>query len=145
MRGARHASDGVDIHRRIVPAQHSETFLARDPLQDAFGDQAMRRLHRQKYHAHAVLARRRQREAQLFTLAREEFVRDLDQDAGAIASFRIAAAGAAVREIDQDLQPFENNLVRLLALGVDHKADTAGVVLVSGVVQTLRFRKSDHA
>ena len=33
----------------------------------------------------------------------KEGVRDLDQDAGAVAGLRIAAAGAAVRQVDEDL------------------------------------------
>ena len=66
--------------------------------------------------------------------AREELVRNLNQDARAIAGFRIAAAGAAMRQVDQDLQPLRDDLVRLLALDVDHEANTAGVVLVARIV-----------
>ena len=40
---------------------------------------------------------------ELGALAREELVRNLNQDAGAVAGFRIAAASAAVRQVDQDL------------------------------------------
>ena len=134
-----------DFDRRVAPAQHREPFFARDPLQDSFGQQAMRRLHRQKHHADAVLARRRQREAQLGALARKELVRDLNQDAGAVAGFRIAAARAAVREVDEDLQSLDDDVVRLLALDVDHEADATGVVLVSRIVETLLDRESDHA
>ena len=43
---------------------------------------------------------RRQREAELRAFALEKRVRDLDQDAGAVAGLRIAAAGAAVRQVD---------------------------------------------
>ena len=78
-------------------------------------------------------------------LAREELVRNLDQDAGAVAGFRIAAAGAAMRQVDQDLQSLEDDVVRLLALDVDHETDAAGVVLVAGVVETLLRGESVHA
>ena len=80
-------------------------------------DQPVRRLHGQEHHAHAVFARGRQREAQLRAFAREKFVRNLDQDAGAVARLRIAAAGAAMRQVDQDLQSLCDDVVRLLALG----------------------------
>ncbi len=105
-----------DFHRRVAPPKHREPFFARDPLQDSFGHQPLRRLHRQKHHAHAVFARRRQREAQLGALPRKEFVRDLDQDARAVAGLRIAAARAAMRQVDEDLQSLGDDVVRLLRL-----------------------------
>ena len=43
-------------------------------------------------------------------LARKKLVRNLNQNAGAIAGFRIAAAGAAVRQIDQYLNSLLDNL-----------------------------------
>ena len=43
-------------------------------------------------------------------------MRNLDQDAGAIAGFRIAAASAAVRQVDQDLQTLLDDVVRLVAV-----------------------------
>ena len=87
----------------------------------------------------AVLASGRQREAEPCALAREKLVRNLDQDAGAVAGFRIAAAGAAMRQVDQDLDALLDDVVRALALDVRDKADTAGIVLVGGVVQALCF------
>ena len=72
-----------------------------------------------------------QLEAQLSALGREELVRHLRQDAGAVAGQRIAAAGAAVRQIDQDLQARADDLMALLAAHVDDEADAAGVVLLA--------------
>ncbi len=69
---------------------------------------------------------------------REKLVRNLDQHAGAIAGLRIAAAGAAVSQVDQNLNALDDNVVRLLALDVGDKADAAGIVLVARVVKTLR-------
>ena len=67
-------------------------------------------------------------------------MRDLDEDAGAIAGFGIAAAGAAVGEVDQDLDAFDDDVVGFLALDVGDEADTAGVVLEARVVETLGGR-----
>ena len=66
-------------------------------------------------------------------------MRDLDGDAGAVAGFRIAAAGAAVRQVEEDLNPLQDDVVRLLAFDVHHEADTAGVVLQRGVIKALRI------
>ena len=130
LRVARHAADGRAVDGRIAPAEHGEPFLAHDALEDAFALQARVPLHRQERHAHAVFARRRQREAQLGALAREELVRNLNQHAGAVAGFRIAAACAAVRQVDQNLDALDDDVVRLLALDVGDEADAAGVVFL---------------
>ena len=134
-----------DFHRRVAPAENREPLFARDPFQDSLGQQAVRRLHRQKHHAHAVFARRRQREAQLGALARKELVRNLNQDSGAVARFRIASARAAMSQVDEDLQSLDDDVMRLLALNIDHEADATGIVLVSWIVETLLNRESDHA
>ncbi len=140
LRGARHAADGAALDRRIAPAQHGESFFLRDALEDAFAQQPLLRLHRQEHHADAVLAGGRKREAEAGAFAREELVRDLDQDAGAVAGFRIAAAGAAVRQVDQDLDALDDDVVGLVAVDVGDEANAAGIVLVSRVVETLGWR-----
>ena len=117
-----------------------QPFLHHDALHNAFGAQARVRFHRQEHHADAVLAGRRQREAQLGALAREELVRNLDQDAGAVAGFRIAAAGSAMRQVDQNLDALDDDFVRFLTLDVGNEADSAGIVLMARIVKSLRGR-----
>ena len=63
--------------------------------------------------------------------AREEFVRNLNQNAGAVARFRIAAAGAAMRQVDEDLDALFDDVVRLLAFDIGDKTHAAGIVLVA--------------
>ena len=75
---------------------------------------------------------------ELGAFAREKLVRNLDQYARAIAGLRIAAASAAVRQIDQNLDALQNDVVRFLAVDVGDKADAAGVVLVGRIVKSLR-------
>ena len=53
----------------------------------------------------------------------------------------IASAGAAMREVDQDLNPFFDNVVRLLAFDIGHETNTACIVFLIGMVEALRFRK----
>ena len=72
--------------------------------------------------------------------ASQEPVRHLHQDAGAVAGVLLAAAGAAVLEVQQDLEPVLDDARGLAPLEIDHEADAAGVVLVSGVVKSLRGR-----
>ncbi len=67
---------------------------------------------RQEDHADAVLAERRERDAQLAAGAAEERVGELQQDAGAVALQRIGAGGAPVREVLEDLEPLRDDRVR---------------------------------
>ena len=93
---------------------------------------------RQEDHADAVFAVRRQRHALLGHFLAIETVRNLDQDARAIAHQRIGADGAPVVEVLENLQALLDDLVAFLALDVSDEADAAGVMLVLRVIQTLR-------
>ena len=72
--------------------------------------------------------------SQRWHLAGEKRVWNLDQNAGAVARFRIAAAGAAMRQVDENLQTLQNDVVRLLAFNVDNKTNAAGIVLMGRVI-----------
>ena len=60
----------------------------------------------------------------------EELVRDLDQDSRAVAGVVLAAAGAAMVQVDQRGQAVADELVRFPPLQVDDEADAAAIVLV---------------
>jgi hypothetical protein len=61
-------------------------------------------------------------------------VGNLDEDAGAVAGFRIAAAGSAVGQVDKDFDALVDDVVRLPAFDVGDEPDSAGIVFVPGVV-----------
>ena len=61
----------------------------------------------------------------------------MNQDAGAVACVRLAAARTPVLEIDEHFQAARDDGVRTHALDVDNEADAASVVLVAGVIQAL--------
>jgi hypothetical protein len=89
---------------------------------------------RQEHEPRRVRAGRRQRERHDRA---QERVGRLDQDPRAVAGVRFAAAGAAVLQIDQDLQCLGDDAVRAFALLVHDEADAAGVAFEARVVQTL--------
>src|SRR6202030_1962816 len=142
LRSPRHPADRRSIDRRIAPAEQSQAFFADNALQSSFALQSPMLFNRQESHAHAVGSRLGQREPQLVAFARKELMRNLDQYARAIPGFRIAAAGAAMRQVQQHLNSLADNIVTLLAADAGHKPDPAGVVLVRGVVETLRWRQT---
>ena len=72
-------------------------------------------------------------------------MRDLEQDAGAVAGVRVAARRAAVGQVAEDLERAGDDLVRGLALRVATKPEAAGVVLEVGIVEALARRKRHRA
>ena len=72
-------------------------------------------------------------------LAGEELVRDLHQDAGAVAGARIGADRAAMLEVDQNRQRILDDLVRLAALDVGDESDAAGILGECRIVEAMTF------
>ena len=72
-------------------------------------------------------------------------MRDLHQNAGAVAGARIGADRAAMLEIAQDRERVVDDLVRLAALDVGDEADAAGILLERGIVKSLRRRQPGSA
>src|SRR5882757_347165 len=62
---------------------------------------------------------------------------DLNQDAGAVACFRIASASSAVRKADQDLDSLLDDFAALLTANAGDKSHPACIMLVGRVVQPL--------
>ena len=89
----------------------------------------------------AVLPGPRKRKAEFGALAREELVRNLDQDSRAVAGRGITATGATMREIDENLQTLADDIVRFSPEDCD-EPDPAGVMLVAGVIETLCWRQA---
>ena len=85
------------------------------------------------------------REAEPVGLLGEELVRDLHQDAGAVAGARIGADRAAMLEVAQDGERVLDQLVRLAALDVGDEADAAGILLERRIVEALRLLRSSSA
>ena len=123
------------VERHLTPAQQRQA-LGGDDLLNVGGDAGGGvRILRQKGHPDAVFALRRQGKVQIRYRLAKESVGHLHQDAGAVPGVRVRAGGAAMPQIDQHLQGFLDDGVRLGALDVSHHADAAGVVFLFGGVQ----------
>ncbi len=69
---------------------------------------------------------------------------NLNENARAVAGLRIAAAGSAMGEINQDLNALADDFVRLLPVEIDHETHAAGVVLMTGVIEPLATWRVFH-
>ena len=116
------------VGRHVAPAEQHQLLVLDLVGDDALDDFAPRRLLRHEQRADRVVAGLRQLEADLGGLAREEGVRNLHQDAGAVAGARIGADRAAMFEIAENVERVGDDLVRLLALDIGDEADAAGIL-----------------
>ncbi len=71
----------------------------------------------------------------------EEIMRNLHQHAAAVAGLGIGPDGAAMIEIEQDLEPHLDDLVRLAIMHVGDEADAAGVMFARRRIKPLRRGK----
>ena len=138
LRCLRAVADETVVGRHVAPAEQRAALLV-DNLRDQIADRfAIALVARQEHESSTVGPCLGQRERK--DLA-EKLVRRLDQNAGAIARVGLAAARAAVLEVDEDLHRLAHNPVRLASLDVDDEADTAGIAFIPGVIETLRRRR----
>src|SRR5580700_158461 len=134
------------IRRHESPAEYSAFFGPNNLLEYSNAAMAIGVGTWKKDHADAVFAARRQREAEWTAFANEKIVRNLNDDARAIAGVRFATASAAMLKIEQDLKRFLNNVVSIAVLEIGNETDAAGIVFVRRVVKPLgRGRSAHHA
>ena len=65
-------------------------------------------------------------------------MRNLRQDAGAVAGARVGTDRPAVLEVAQDRERVLDQPMRLLALDVGDEPDAAGILVERGIVEALR-------
>ncbi len=91
----------------------------------------------QEYHAHTVLAERRQLDAPASHFLAEKLVGNLDQNTGPVAGQRVRADRAAMGEVLEDLQALLDDGMAPGALDVRNEAHATGVVFVGRVIEPL--------
>jgi len=142
LRSAGLAADGITVDRCVAPAQDFEAFSGGNPLKNAFALEAAVLVHREEDHCHAVLAGAGKLNAKFAAFAGEENVRNLDENAGAIARLGIATRRSAMSEVNENLEPFADDVVAFFAADAGHKAHAARIVLILRVIETLRIRET---
>ena len=135
LRRERGLSDPGVGGRHQPPAEQLLAFLVDDAFDQLPQLSAVGVVTRQEDEPGAVLTGGGQRDPERDRDLPEKPVRRLNQDAGAVAGVRLAAAGAAVQQVDQDLQSLLDDAVRAAALDIDDEPHTAGVTLVARIVQ----------
>ena len=143
----RHGADrdgrqGAGLDGHLAPRDHVELDLVGDGLDGGLHLCAPLLVDREEGHAHGVLTGFRE---PALDDGAQEAVRDLDQDARAVTGGLVGAGGAAMVQVAQRLEPLLDDLVPGHAVEVRDEGDTAGVVLVSRVVETDLLAVREHA
>jgi len=68
----------------------------------------------------------------------------LHQDAGAVASARIGADGAAMLEIAKNRKSVLDDMVRFASLDVGNESNTARILVERWIIETLRSRQANR-
>jgi hypothetical protein len=134
--GDRARPDVSIVGRHVAPAEQLLAFLGDEAFHQLLDGGALIRCARQEHEADAVLPFGREREG--CHLA-EESIRNLEQDACAVPRVGLAAARAAVPQVHQHLQRLLHDRVGTAPLDVHDEADSAGVVLVPGIIEAGRL------
>ena len=141
-RRARHRTDHADVDGHVAPADHLLVVVADDLRERLHLQLALRLVTREKALRDAVVACERELLALVFEDALEVLVRDLHEDARAVAGVRVAAGRAAMRETPQDLEAHLDGAVRWAALQIDDEAEATRIMLVARVVEAHRAGKA---
>ena len=126
---------GSEAHGHVAPAEHHLAFLFDHAFELLLAGLAGGGLPRQKDHADAIVAGRREFDTERCHFLTIKRIRNLNQNARTVTAQGIGTDGAAMIKIVKDEQSIFNDLVRYMSLDIGHKADTAGVVLGIRTIQ----------
>ncbi len=117
-------------------------------LQPLFTGDKFKQLHRlcalmltlgEEKHTHAVFALAADTDIQLFRNLGEEAVADLEQNTHAVAGLALSVLAGAMLQPLHDAKRVADGLVGLAALDIHHCTNTAGIVLILGIIQAEGF------
>ena len=92
---------------------------------------------REEQHGHAIVALCRQNLAALLSLFTEKVMRNLEQDASAVAGVLLESRATAVLQVDQNGQRIVQNLVMALTVDIGKRADATCIVVEFGAIKAL--------
>ena len=135
--GAGRLAQVVRVDRHLAPKEQRHAGLGAALLKHATGILYALVVLREEQHGHAIVALCRQNLAALLSLFAEKVMRNLKQDAGAVAGVLLESRTAAVLQVDQNGQRIVQNLVMALAVDIGKRADATCIVVEFGAIKAL--------
>ena len=133
--GQRLLPQSVRLNGHLAPAEELHALLLHDDLEHLLRLVAAQGVLWEEEHTDAVVPLAAEMDALLLRHAGEEAVRDLQQNADAVAGLPRRVLAGAVLQLFHDLQRVVHGGVGLAPLDVHHAANAAGVVLKVRVVK----------
>ena len=142
LQDSRHAGAGrlaqvVRVDGHLAPKEQRHAGLGAALLKHATGILYALVVLWEEQHGHAIVALCRQNLAALLSLFTEKVMRNLEQDASAVAGVLLESRAAAVLQVDQNGQCIVQNLVMALTVDIGKRADTACIVVEFGAIKAL--------
>ena len=125
------------VDRHLAPKEQRHAGLGAALLKHATGILYALVVLREEQHGHAIVALCRQNLAALLSLFAEKVMRNLEQDAGAVAGVLLESGAAAVLQVDQNGQCVVQDLVMALAVDIGKRADATCIVVEFGAIKAL--------
>ena len=135
--GAGRLAQVVRVDRHLAPKEQRHAGLGAALLKHAAGILYAPVVLREEQHGHAIIAFCRQNLAALLSLFTEKVMRNLEQDASAVAGVLLESGAAAVLQVDQNGQCVVQNLVMALTVDIGERADAACIVVEFGAIKAL--------
>ena len=129
-----HLGKGVGVDRDLTPSQHLDALVRSDELDGSAGAGTFGLVNGHERQANGVGPRFREADS---GYPSQEGVRNLEENACAVASGRISASGTTVVKIAQCLKSLLDDLVAGHTCHGGHEGHAAGIVLELGVVEAL--------
>ena len=135
--GAGRLAQVVRVDRYLTPKEQRNAGFGAALLKHAAGILYALVVLRKEQHGHAIVALCRQNLAALLSLFTEKVMRNLEQDASAVASVLLESRAAAVLQVDQNGQCIVQNLVMALTVDIGERADATRIVVEFGAIKAL--------
>ncbi len=123
------------VDRHLAPKEQRHAGLGAALLKHAAGILYALVVLREEQHGHAIVALCRQNLAALLSLFAEKVMRNLEQDASAVAGVLLESRAAAVLQVDQNGQRIVQNLVMALTVDIGKRADATCIVVEFGAIR----------
>ena len=127
----------VRVDRHLAPKEQRHASLGAALLKHAAGILYALVVLREEQHGHAIVALCRQNLAALLGLFTEKVMRNLEQNASAVAGVLLESRTAAVLQVDQNGQRVVQNLVMALTVDIGKRADATCIVVEFGAIKAL--------
>ena len=129
------------IGRHVAPAEQLQPFGIDDARYHGLAIDALRVVPRHEHVTDRVVPGFGQLDLEACRGLFQEGVRDLHEDAGAVAGERVGAGRTTMGQVLEDLDAVLDDGMARPALQIHHKADATRIVLALRIVESLRLRR----